>query len=109
MQHIREIDIRDHTVIMMQVENEVGILGDARDHFSAAEQAFASTAPPQLTDYIKVHRDTLDSRTSRTLRLQQGEKTSGTWAQVFGYTPHGDEIFIGLELCPLCPCGDHQG
>jgi beta-galactosidase GanA len=32
MEHIREVDSRDHTVIMMQVENEVGILGDARDH-----------------------------------------------------------------------------
>jgi beta-galactosidase GanA len=30
MKHIREVDGRDHTVLMMQVENEVGILGDAR-------------------------------------------------------------------------------
>jgi beta-galactosidase GanA len=93
MQHIREVDLREHTVIMMQVENEVGILGDARDHSSAAEQTFASAVPPQLTDYLKVHRETLDPEL-RELWLQQGEKTSGTWAQVFGDTPHGDEIFM---------------
>ncbi len=93
MQHIREVDVRDHTVIMMQVENEVGILGGARDHSSVAEQAFASTVPSPLTDYLKVHRDALDPEL-RALWLQQGEKTSGTWAQVFGETSRGEEIFM---------------
>ena len=93
MQHIRDVDARDHTVIMMQVENEVGILGDSRDHSPAAEQAFASPVPPQLTDYLKVHRETLDPEL-RELWRQQGEKVSGTWAQVFGDTPRADEIFM---------------
>ena len=93
MQHIREVDAREHTVIMMQVENEVGILGDSRDHSPAAEQAFASAVPAQLTDYLKVHRETLDPELLALWR-QQGEKTSGTWAQVFGDTPRADEIFM---------------
>jgi Domain of unknown function (DUF5597)/Beta-galactosidase len=93
MQHIREVDSRDHTVIMMQVENEVGILGDSRDHSSEAERTFASAVPPQLTEYLKAHRDILDPEL-RALWLQQGEKTSGTWAQLFGDTARGDEIFM---------------
>jgi Domain of unknown function (DUF5597)/Beta-galactosidase len=93
MQHIREVDVRDHTVIMMQVENEVGILGDSRDHSPAAEQAFASAVPPLLTEYLKGHRDTLDPEL-RELWRQQGEKTSGTWAQIFGDTSRADEIFM---------------
>jgi hypothetical protein len=93
MQHIREVDSRDHSVIMMQVENEVGILGDARDHSAAAEQAFASSVPPHLTDYLKAHRDTLDPEL-RALWQRQGEKTSGTWSQIFGDTPRGEEIFM---------------
>ena len=40
MAHIRETD-RDHTVIMMQVENEVGLLGTERDYCPQAEEAFA--------------------------------------------------------------------
>src|ERR1039457_638990 len=28
MQHIRQVDIDQHTVLMMQIENEVGVLGD---------------------------------------------------------------------------------
>jgi hypothetical protein len=93
MEHIREVDSRDHTVIMMQVENEVGILGDARDHSAAADQAFASAVPSQLIDYIKAHRDTIDPELC-SLWLKQGEKTSGTWAQVFGDTVRADEIFM---------------
>ena len=93
MQHIREVDNRDHTVIMMQVENEVGILGDARDHSAAADRAFASAVPSQLIDYIKAHRDTIDPEL-RALWSQQGETTSGTWAQVFGDTARADEIFM---------------
>jgi hypothetical protein len=93
MEHIREVDSRDHTVIMMQVENEVGILGDARDHSAAADQALASAVPSQLINYIKAHRDTIDPEL-RSLWLKQGEKTSGTWGQVFGDTVRADEIFM---------------
>ena len=31
MGHIKEVDGADHTVLMMQLENEVGVLGDSRD------------------------------------------------------------------------------
>ncbi len=40
MSHIKEVDARDHTVVMMQVENEVGVLGDSRDRSDAANHAF---------------------------------------------------------------------
>ncbi len=93
MQHIRELDSREHTVLMMQVENEVGILGDSRDHSLAADQAFAAAVPAPLLEYLKSHRDSLDPEL-RTLWLQNGEKTSGTWAQVFGDTARADEIFM---------------
>src|ERR1039458_10769579 len=32
MKHVREVDGDAHTVIMIQMENEVGVLGPARDH-----------------------------------------------------------------------------
>ncbi|PJF38504.1 MAG: glycoside hydrolase family 42, partial [Phototrophicales bacterium] len=31
MRHLKTIDGDDHTVIMVQVQNEVGVLGDSRD------------------------------------------------------------------------------
>jgi beta-galactosidase GanA len=93
MQHLKEVDSRDHTVLMMQVENEVGILGDTRDHSAAANQAFASAVPAELISYLKAHKDTLDPEL-RDLWVANGEKTSGTWAQVFGNTSRADEIFM---------------
>ena len=93
MQHIREVDGQEHTVLMMQVENEVGVLGDTRDHSPQADQAFASVVPAQLIDYLKAHRETLEPRL-RALWLQNGAKTTGTWAQVFGDTARADEIFM---------------
>ena len=93
MRHLREVDGRDHTVLMMQVENEVGVLGDARDHSPAADKAFVSAVPPQLIDYLKTHRDSLDPEL-RDLWLQQGAKTAGTWAQLFGDSSRADEIFM---------------
>ena len=36
MRHIKEVDGQQHTVLMMQVENEVGVLRDSRDRSEAA-------------------------------------------------------------------------
>ncbi len=46
MRHIREVDSKQHTVLMMQVENEVGVLRDSRDRSPAASKAFAGRPVP---------------------------------------------------------------
>jgi len=93
MRHIKEVDGNDHTVLMMQLENEVGVLGDTRDHSDAANKAFAGPVPAQLTAYLKAHHDTLYPRL-RELWDANGDKTTGTWAEVFGDTARADEIFM---------------
>lgn len=93
MRHIKEVDSNDHTVLMMQLENEVGVLGDTRDHSDAANEAFAGPVPAELTAYLKAHRDTLYPLL-RELWDANGDKTSGTWAEVFGDTARADEIFM---------------
>jgi beta-galactosidase GanA len=93
MRHIKEVDARDHTVLMMQVENEVGVLGDSRDRSDAANKAFASNVPEELTRYLKSHRETLYPDL-HALWDANGSKTAGTWAEVFGNTPRADEIFM---------------
>lgn len=93
MQHLREVDSQDHTVLMMQVENEVGVLGDTRDHSEVANRAFDAAVPEDLLRYLKDHKDSLDPEL-RELWVANGEKTSGTWAQVFSDTARADEIFM---------------
>ena len=96
MQHIKEVDSRDHTVLMMQVENEVGVLGDTRDHSEAANHAFASPVPAELTRYLKAHHDALYPDL-QALWDANGDKTTGTWAEVFGDTERADEIFMAWQ------------
>ena len=43
MRHIREVDGQEHTVVLMQIENEPGLQGAAREHSDYAEPASCYT------------------------------------------------------------------
>lgn len=96
MAHIKSVDGSQHTVLAMQVENEVGILGDARDHSLEADAAFAAPVPAQLTAYLTAHKANLYPELL-SLWEEQGAKTAGTWAEVFGPGPRSDEIFMAWQ------------
>ena len=83
MRHIRQVDGKEHTVLMMQVENEVGVLGDSRDHIAAANEAFARPVPKDLMSHLAQHKATL-SPELREVWAANGFKTSGAWEEVFG-------------------------
>jgi beta-galactosidase GanA len=93
MRHIRQVDGRDHTVLMVQVENEVGVLGDSRDRSSAANQAFGQAVPKPLADFLSANKERLYPDLKKRWEAA-GAKTSGTWEQVFGTGPETDEIFM---------------
>jgi len=80
-------------VLMMQVENEVGVLGGSRDHSEAADKAFASPVPAELTAYLKAHRQSLYPEL-KALWDANGDKMVGAWAEVFGDSARADEIFM---------------
>jgi beta-galactosidase GanA len=75
MRYVRALDSHDHTVIMVQVENEVAMIDDAADRSAAAKTAFAAAVPNEL------------------LARFPGKKP-GTWEQVFGHGPGADEMFM---------------
>jgi hypothetical protein len=116
MRHVREVD-KNHRVIMVQVENEVGLLGDSRDRSPLANAAFAKPVPKGLIDYLQKHKDPSESLPTVLTRTDQGDykygppeaellpefrkiwedagfKTSGTWEEVFGKGMKTDEIFM---------------
>jgi len=93
MRHVREVDSATRTVIMVQLENEVGLLGDTRDHCKEAEEAFAGQVPKQLMDYLQKNKANLLPET-RKLWDAAGGKTAGTWEEVFGKGPAADEAFM---------------
>ncbi|WP_234734219.1 GH35 family beta-galactosidase [Tellurirhabdus bombi] len=93
MRHIRETDERQQTVIMIQVENEIGMLPDARDHSPAANAAFRQSVPKGLMQYLQTHKNEL-APAVRDAWKSTGFKPSGTWEEVFGKSLATDELFI---------------
>jgi hypothetical protein len=91
MHHIKEVDSKQQTVIMVQVENEVGVIdrmwktpGDARRDFcTAANAAYEGPVPQKLLDYLVEHKNTLFPNLFEVWG-QNGFKTSGSWEEVFG-------------------------
>ncbi len=76
MRHIKSVDPQ-HTVIMMQVENEAGSLGDSRDRSPLAEAAWARPVPGDMMDYFNKNKATLLPEMQEVWG-RNGYKTSGT-------------------------------
>ena len=93
MRHIREVDGEAHTVLMIQVENEVGVVGLSRDHSPVANQAFAGPVPKEFMDYLQKHKDTLIPELRKRWEAA-GFKTAGSWEEVFGACIETDELFM---------------
>lgn len=93
LQHIAEIDNAEGTVIMVQIQNEIGMLEDARDYAEVANEHFHAAVPHTLINYLTKHRKTLHPQMI-TKWGAQGYKTEGTWQEVFGADLFTDEIFM---------------
>lgn len=74
MRHVADTDRAEQTVIMVQVENEIGMLESARDYSPMAEKAWKSAVPTELLKALKI-------------------KKKGTWAEVFGTDLYAQEKF----------------
>ena len=92
MKHLKSIDAADRTVIMVQVENEVGMIPEARDHGALAEAAFQSPLPSELIEYLQKNRESLVPQL-REAWESHGAKTNAAWAETFGSGPMTDELF----------------
>ena len=75
MKHIAEKDPQRDVVIMMQIENEIGMLESARDHSPLAEKAYRQPVPQTLLKALNI-------------------KKRGTWSEVFGTDDYADEKFM---------------
>lgn len=93
MRHVKQTDSKLHTVLMVQVENEIGMLPDARDHSLLADEAFNRLVPTKLTSWLNSHKDRLVPEMQK-IWQDGGSKTSGNWESVFGKSPATDELFM---------------
>ena len=87
MTHIREKDADRQTVLMVQVENEVGYLGRGRDRSPVANRLFREDIPAALLNSLKNNQCFLSPELASHFR--PGGKT---WSEVFGEA--ADEVFM---------------
>lgn len=97
MRHIKDVDEAHSTVIMVQVENETGLLGDSRDGSIAAEKRFHEPVPSELVEYIAANRDSLHPDLQKNLTSFLTGKNKSTWEEVFGKSAQIDEIFMAYH------------
>ena len=91
MTHLKAFD-KNHTVVMVQVENEIGMLPVVRDYSPQAQAAFAGQVPQALMHYLQRNKAALHAYVRDTWAAQ-GFKTEGTWREVFGESIPAQEIF----------------
>ena len=92
MQHVKKVDANRRTVIMVQVENEIGMLGAPREYTPVANRAYAAPVPDALMQYLASHKDSLVPEL-RQHWSQEGYKTAGNWETVFGKSIATEELF----------------
>jgi hypothetical protein len=102
IRHIREKDSDQQTVLMVQVENEVGYLGPGRDRASEANRVFRGPVPEVLI------------RTLTAKRLQFSPELAAhfneyghTWSEVFGDA--ADEVFMAWNYATYIEAVAHAG
>jgi Domain of unknown function (DUF5597)/Glycosyl hydrolases family 35 len=71
MRHLKTLDNEEHTILLVQVENESGIIGSVRDFSPTSNKEFAGQVPADM--------------------LSATHKQPGTWSEVF--RGDADELF----------------
>ena len=88
MAHLREGD-PDHTVIMVQVENEIGMINEPRDYSDDATRLYNGEVPSPLVKYLKKYRKSLHPYMAERFNPAAGS----TWSAMFGGDSYAEEIF----------------
>ncbi|HEY8560121.1 MAG TPA: DUF5597 domain-containing protein [Pyrinomonadaceae bacterium] len=97
MRHLKDFDSRENTVIMVQVENEIGMIPDSRDLSPIADRLFGGQIPAELMNYPERNREKLIPE-FRGVWAENGFKARGAWKEVFGRGAAADEIFMAWHF-----------
>ena len=92
MRHIGARDASKKTVIMVQVENEIGMLSTAREKSRVADEMYKEKIPAALAGYLKKSKDRMVPELRKRWDAG-GSKVDGNWEEVFGKDIGTEEIF----------------
>jgi len=101
MRHVAEVNEDRDTVIMVQVENEVGLRGDSRDRSDIAHTTFKAPVPDCIVDKLEKDWDCLNEDIRKVLspaRYKNGGFVRGEgWEGAFGSSQQVDELFMAYH------------
>lgn len=95
MEYLREHD-HERTVVAIQIENEVGILGDTRDFSSKANRLFNQLVPQKLLKYMQKNKKNLEIELL-TAWKERDCPMKGCWEEVFGASDETDMFFMAWQ------------
>lgn len=93
MAHIKTLNEGKQTVLMIQAENEIGMLPTARDNHPLANKKFEEDVPSDLMKYLQKNKDNLSPAMQKSWQAN-GYKTKGNWEAIFGKSAQTDEFFM---------------
>lgn len=102
MRHVREKDSPQQTVLMVQVENEVGYLGPGRDRSAEANRIFSGRVPETLIRTLAAKRLQLSAELGAHFN-EHGQ----TWSEVFGVA--AAEVFMAWNYATYIETVAHGG
>lgn len=91
LSRIKAVDAGQSTIVMVQVENEIGMLPVAREYGAEANRLFAEQVPAELMRRLDATR--ANATGLHKLWAEQGGKSAGTWTEVFGEGDAAAETF----------------
>lgn len=95
MRHLREVDAEYGTVVMVQVENETGLLGDSRDRSKIADKLFKEPVPQDIIQHLQARSGSLHPEfRKRFPSFQRLVAGTATWEEAFGKGIDADEMFM---------------
>ncbi|EEU33412.1 uncharacterized protein NECHADRAFT_106625 [Fusarium vanettenii 77-13-4] len=95
MRHIKRLDEDHSTILMVQVQNEIGVMGDSRDRSRIADELIQKPVPADLWAYLQTNKSTLHAEFRKRFSDALGNPaTSPTWIEAFGPGPFADDLFM---------------
>jgi beta-galactosidase GanA len=102
LRHLRENDSEQQTVLMVQVENEVGYVGPGRDRSTDAHRLFRGAVPDGLTRSLATKRLELSPELAAHF-----DEHGKSWSEVFGDA--ADEVFMAWNYATYIEAVVHAG
>lgn len=96
MTRLKEFDSHDSTVVMVQVENETGLLGDYRDRSKIAERMYREPVPSDLLNHLQAEDTHLHPEFTKRFPELKTSAAGSSWKQVFGSKSeiNAEEMFM---------------